>query len=146
MWEILYQEISTLCNIHSDYSNKILENIEQPLRQCMINNADYNQVQSMEDHLAKIAREYDELDAKIQKHKRAGPKGESKVVECTKQQEKKYQEWINEAPAYLQVNKKNAPYYIMTKSFTRNTKLWTNIVGQLLNHLCKTLNYFNKVF
>ncbi|ORE02906.1 hypothetical protein BCV72DRAFT_338381 [Rhizopus microsporus var. microsporus] len=124
MWEILYQEISTLCNIHSDYSNKILENIEQPLRQCMINNADYNQVQSMEDHLAKIAREYDELDAKIQKHKRAGPKGESKVVECTKQQEKKYQEWINEAPAYLQKHQAVDEYrWTVVKSLVQNFEL-----------------------
>lgn len=67
MWDALYQELSTLCNIHSDYSKKIIENIEQPLRQCMMNNSDYMQVQSMQESLNKICKEYDNLEFKVQK-------------------------------------------------------------------------------
>lgn len=76
----------------------------------------------MEESISKISREFDELDSKTQKvifqivkkkkrkdsffplqHKKAGGKGESKATEFMKQQEKKMQEWQNEAPAYLKV-------------------------------------------
>ncbi|EIE85398.1 hypothetical protein RO3G_10108 [Rhizopus delemar RA 99-880] len=101
MWDALYQELSTLCNIHSDYSKKIIENIEQPLRQCMMNNSDYMQVQSMQESLNKICKEYDNLEFKVQKHKKAGTKGELKAVDYVKQQEKKHHEWSNRATMYL---------------------------------------------
>ncbi|KAG0954638.1 hypothetical protein G6F32_003363 [Rhizopus arrhizus] len=101
MWDALYQELSTLCNIHSDYSKKIIENIEQPLRQCMMNNSNYMQVQSMQESLNKICKEYDNLEFKVQKHKKAGTKGELKAVDYVEQQEKKHHEWSNKATTYL---------------------------------------------
>ncbi|RCH85927.1 hypothetical protein CU098_003029 [Rhizopus stolonifer] len=54
MWERLYQETTLVSNIHSEYSKKIVEEIEQPLRHCMMNNSDYHKVQSMEESLIKM--------------------------------------------------------------------------------------------
>lgn len=34
-------ELSRLASVHSEYSSIILENIEQPLRNCIPDNADY---------------------------------------------------------------------------------------------------------
>lgn len=67
MWERLYQETTLVSNIHSEYSKKIVEEIEQPLRHCMMNNSDYHKVQSMEESLIKMCKENEDLEFKIQK-------------------------------------------------------------------------------
>ncbi|CAO3669307.1 unnamed protein product [Rhizopus stolonifer] len=101
LWEILQQELSAFTQIHADYSKKIIEAIEQPMRQCIVSNPEFDQIQSMEESMNRISREHDDLELKIQKNKRSGSKGESKASELTKQQEKKIQEWKKDAPDYL---------------------------------------------
>lgn len=59
----------------------------------------------MEEHLQKVAKEYDDLENKIQKHKK-NTKGESKALEYIKQQEQKFAEWQKDAPQFLQVRNK----------------------------------------
>lgn len=67
LWETLHEELTALSNIHANYSKKILEDIEQPFRQHIVSNSDFDEIQSMEESISKISREYDELDSKTQK-------------------------------------------------------------------------------
>ncbi|KAI9262664.1 hypothetical protein BY458DRAFT_515031 [Sporodiniella umbellata] len=124
MWETLYQEINSLCNIHLEFSKKIAGEIEQPLRQCMTNNSDFHQVRSMEESLGKMCKENEDLESKIQKHKKNGSKGESKAAECIKQQEKRHQEWLDKIPGYLQSHQALNEYqWTMMKSLVRSFEL-----------------------
>ncbi|KAG0782332.1 hypothetical protein G6F22_009153 [Rhizopus arrhizus] len=121
LWETLHEELTALSNIHANYSKKILEDIEQPFRQHIVSNSDFDEIQSMEESISKISREYDELDSKTQKHKKAGGKGESKATEFMKQQEKKMQEWQSEAPAYLKKHQALDEYrWTVMKSLVHN--------------------------
>lgn len=101
LWEMLQNELSRSAAIHGEYSASIVENIEHPLRTCITTNKDYNEIQRMEEHIHKIAREYDDLETKIHKHKKS-PKGEAKAAEYVKQKEQKLAEWKQHAPQYLQ--------------------------------------------
>lgn len=56
----------------------------------------------MGDHMQRIAREYEDLETKIQKQKK-NSKGEAKAVEYIKLQEQKLSEWNKDAPEFLQV-------------------------------------------
>lgn len=58
----------------------------------------------MDDHMQKIAREYEDLEIKIQKQKKHS-KGEAKAIEYIKLQEQKLSEWNKDAPEYLRVNR-----------------------------------------
>lgn len=87
----------------------------------------------MGDHMQRIAREYDDLEAKIQKQKK-NAKGEAKVQEYTKLQQHKLQEWIQDAPEFLQVF---TCIYLLKSwmdakqdHFSRNTKKWMNSAGK----------------
>lgn len=69
LWELLQVELSRAVSMHTEYSTDIIENIEHPLRTCIQNSQEYQDIQKMEDHIQKIARDYDDLDNKIQKVK-----------------------------------------------------------------------------
>lgn len=68
----------------------------------------------MGDHMQRIAREYDDLETKIQKQKK-NSKGEAKVAEYTKLQEHKLQEWTKDAPEFLQVFRCISKSWMVTK-------------------------------
>lgn len=97
---MLQLELSRAASIHTEYASSILENVEQPLRSCIPSNNDFHDLQRMDEHVSKIAREYDDLEIKIQKHKK-NAKGEQKAAECIKQQDMKLAEWKQHAPEYL---------------------------------------------
>ncbi|KAI9487268.1 MAG: Muniscin C-terminal mu homology domain-containing protein [Benjaminiella poitrasii] len=120
LWEALQSELTQLASIHNEYSTTIIEQIEQPLKTSILDNINYAEIHEvknistnenvqvlmlykikLDSHLQKIAREYDDLENKIQKHKK-NVKGEGKVIEYTKQQEQKLAEWNRDAPGYLQ--------------------------------------------
>lgn len=101
IWEMLQMELSRLAAIHGEYSNSIIENVEQPLRSSIHNNKEYSDILKMEEHIHKIAREHDDLENKIQKHKKSA-KGEAKVAEFVKQKEQNANEWNQQGSQYLQ--------------------------------------------
>ncbi|KAL9539636.1 hypothetical protein MBANPS3_010152 [Mucor bainieri] len=101
LWEMLQIELAQLASIHGEYAAVLTEQIEQPLRAAIPNNRDYADIHKMGDHMQRIAREYDDLEAKIQKQKK-NAKGEAKVAEYIKLQEQKLQEWSKDAPEFLQ--------------------------------------------
>ncbi|KAK4516802.1 uncharacterized protein ATC70_011781 [Mucor velutinosus] len=105
LWEMLQIELAQLASIHGEYSTVLTEQIEQPLRAAIPNNRDYADIHKMGDHMQRIAREYDDLEAKIQKQKK-NSKGEAKAAEYIKLQEQKLAEWIKEAPEFLQKHQK----------------------------------------
>ncbi|KAI9249980.1 hypothetical protein BY458DRAFT_525115 [Sporodiniella umbellata] len=102
LWEALQQELFLSGKIHEEYSKKINETIELPLKQSVINDDVYHEIQSMEQTISKTAKEHEDLEQRIQKHKKAGSKGELKTAELIKQQESKSLEWQNNAPGYLE--------------------------------------------
>ncbi|KAG2228853.1 hypothetical protein INT48_001418 [Thamnidium elegans] len=101
LWELLQVELSRAVSIHTEFSTDITENIEHPLRSCIQSSKEYQDIQKMEDHIQRIARDYDDLDIKIQKHKKSA-KGEAKAADYMKQQEQKLAEWKQMAPDYFQ--------------------------------------------
>ncbi|GAN00718.1 hypothetical protein MAM1_0002c00140 [Mucor ambiguus] len=125
LWEMLQIELAQLASIHGEYAAVLTEQIEQPLRAAIPNNRDYADIHKvrlvhvswyftlmintahtqMGDHMQRIAREYDDLETKIQKQKK-NSKGEAKVSEYIKLQEQKLQEWIKDAPEFLQKHQK----------------------------------------
>lgn len=66
---MLQIELSRTSSIHTEYATSIIENIEQPLRSCIPSSKDFHDIQIMEEHMHKIARDYDDLDVKIQRVK-----------------------------------------------------------------------------
>ncbi|KAI8644016.1 Muniscin C-terminal mu homology domain-containing protein [Parasitella parasitica] len=105
LWEMLQLELTQLASIHGEFSAALTEQIEQPLRVAIPNNCDYINIQTMDDHMQKIAREYEDLQNKIQKQKK-NSKGEAKTIEYVKLLERKLAEWKNEAPDFLQKHQK----------------------------------------
>ncbi|KAI7896742.1 Muniscin C-terminal mu homology domain-containing protein [Mucor mucedo] len=100
LWEMLQLELSRAASIHTEYATSILENVEQPLRSCIPSSNDFHEIQRMDEHVSRIARDYDDLEIKIQKHKKSA-KGEQKAAECIKQQDLKLAEWKQHGPEYL---------------------------------------------
>ncbi|EPB81479.1 hypothetical protein HMPREF1544_11798 [Mucor circinelloides 1006PhL] len=105
LWEMLQIELAQLASIHGEYSTVLTEQIEQPLRAAIPNNRDYADIHKMGDHMQRIAREYDDLESKIQKQKK-NSKGEAKLAEYIKLQEQKLAEWNKDAPEFLQKHQK----------------------------------------
>ncbi|CEP19138.1 hypothetical protein [Parasitella parasitica] len=105
LWEMLQMELTQLASIHGELSAALIEQVEQPLRVAIPSNRDYLTIQTMDDHLQKIAREYEDLRNKVQKQKKTS-KGEAKHVEYERLLEKKLEGWKKEAPEFLQKHQK----------------------------------------
>lgn len=73
----------------------------------------------MDDHMQRIAREYEDLETKIQKQKK-NSKGEAKAAEYIKLQEQKLSEWNKDAPEFLQVNFSTLYILYILKIFLKN--------------------------
>lgn len=64
---MLQVELSRTSSIHTEYATSIVESVEHPLRACIPSSKEFHEIQRMDEHVHKIARDYDDLDVKIQK-------------------------------------------------------------------------------
>ncbi|KAI8383993.1 hypothetical protein BD560DRAFT_384530 [Blakeslea trispora] len=101
LWEALQAELDELSTIHTEYASAIVETVENPLRATISNNTDYTSIQSMNDYIQKVAREYDDLESKIQKAKKSS-KSEAKAVEYSNLKDQRFAEWQKNGAEYLE--------------------------------------------
>ncbi|KAI8982201.1 hypothetical protein BDF20DRAFT_834847 [Mycotypha africana] len=101
LWEMLERELSHRASISNDYALNILKKVEQLLRLSIVEDPNYADVHRMEETIKKLARDYDEIDNKIEKFKKSA-KNEAKMTEYTKLLNQKLTEWNQYAPEYLQ--------------------------------------------
>ncbi|KAI8981401.1 Muniscin C-terminal mu homology domain-containing protein [Pilobolus umbonatus] len=100
-WDTIHNELSSLAAIHSEYAHQITENVEHPLRACIVTHPAYADIHKMDEHIQRIAREHDEINMKIQKHKKH-TKSEGKLIEVYRQKELKTNEWQNLGVEYIE--------------------------------------------
>ncbi|KAF7721186.1 hypothetical protein EC973_005133 [Apophysomyces ossiformis] len=110
VWEMLYNELTEVSTIHAVMSFKIAEEVERPLRTSIQQDSDYGQIKSMDITFQKIAKDYDERQMKVVKHKKNAEKAttkqkqgesEAKLGEANKVLEQTKMEWYSRGPEYL---------------------------------------------
>ncbi|KAI9020661.1 Muniscin C-terminal mu homology domain-containing protein [Phycomyces nitens] len=106
IWDMLSNEVTEVSTIHAVMAFKMAEEIERPLRSSMQQDPDYATVRSMDSHFQKIARDYDERQLKMTKHKKTAektkkPEAEAKLAESTRAIEDIRAEWLRSGRDYV---------------------------------------------
>ncbi|KAI8583132.1 hypothetical protein K450DRAFT_224366 [Umbelopsis ramanniana AG] len=110
LWSKLSDEITEVSSIHGQLAHRIAEEVEKPLRSVMYQDSDMAKIRHMEPAINKHAKEYDELQLKLQKHQKIAEKaGSGKKLEEANMKLRGYrqvvdelkQHWSQDGPAYF---------------------------------------------
>ncbi|KAI8376630.1 Muniscin C-terminal mu homology domain-containing protein [Choanephora cucurbitarum] len=101
LWETLQAELDQLSTIHTEYASAIVETVENPLRAALSANGSYAYVQSIYDHIQRIARLCDDVENKIHRAKKSS-KNESKAAEYNNLREYRFAELQKTSNDYLE--------------------------------------------
>ncbi|ORZ10694.1 Muniscin C-terminal mu homology domain-domain-containing protein [Lobosporangium transversale] len=109
-WEKLNAETSELASLHNQFSLRITNEIERPLREFTKTHSEWQHLTMAEASCMRIAKEFDEKQAKVAKYKKtlekvSGKKGEAaeqKLIEYSMQLESTKTAWRMEGPELLQ--------------------------------------------
>ncbi|KAG0199810.1 hypothetical protein BGX28_006983 [Mortierella sp. GBA30] len=109
-WEKLSAESTELAALHGQFSLRISNEIERPLRDYARINSEWQNLPLAETNCNRIAKEFDEKQAKVTKYTRAVEKvsgkkaetAEQKLMDYTKQLESTRTAWRLEGPIVLQ--------------------------------------------
>ncbi|CAG8648640.1 6042_t:CDS:10, partial [Acaulospora morrowiae] len=110
VWDKLFNEVNELIDIHSVFIKRIYEEVETPLREKVISDPEWSQLKHYEINLSKLAREYEEKHAKINKkrsktEKHTGKKAgahENKLMEIQRALENTCNEWNESWSQFLE--------------------------------------------
>ncbi|CAG8603444.1 37246_t:CDS:10 [Gigaspora margarita] len=110
VWNALSSELNDIVNIHTSLYTMMNEEIDHPLREQATSDPGWLQLKNLESNLSKLAREYEERLAKVNKHKiktekssgkRAGS-FESKLTEAQRALDQTQAEWRSGLSEYLE--------------------------------------------
>ncbi|KAG2186239.1 hypothetical protein INT43_002677 [Umbelopsis isabellina] len=111
LWHKLFDEITDIANIHGNMAQNITDDVERHIRSIWANDKNLTAIRNMEPSMARYAKDYDELQVKLQKHQKVLEKaGGGKKQEEAQNKLKAYQQnlndlkrrWSQEGPAYLE--------------------------------------------
>ncbi|ORZ15182.1 hypothetical protein BCR42DRAFT_416576 [Absidia repens] len=109
-WERIQNELLDTSNIHATFATKMIDDIEKSLRSAIVNDKTYAEVRSMDPTFQKLSKDYDDRQAKMNKHKKALDKPgkkpsdtEAKYTEIKKQFESTRSEWQQYSSKYIQL-------------------------------------------
>ncbi|CAO3593208.1 unnamed protein product [Absidia cylindrospora] len=109
-WERIQNELLDTSNIHATFATKMIDDIEKSLRSAIVNDQTYAEVRSMDPTFQKLSKDYDDRQAKMNKHKKALDKPgkkqsdtEAKYAEIKKQFESTRSEWQQYSSKYIQL-------------------------------------------
>ncbi|KAG0300722.1 hypothetical protein BGZ98_008953, partial [Dissophora globulifera] len=109
-WEKLNAESLELATLHGQFSLKISNEIERPLRDFARSNAEWHNLTLAEANCNRIAKEFDEKQLKVTKYAKAAEKATGKKAEAADQKLREYNKqlestrtaWRLEGPVVLQ--------------------------------------------
>ncbi|KAF9148216.1 hypothetical protein BG015_010063 [Linnemannia schmuckeri] len=109
-WEKLNAETVELATLHGQYSLRISNEIERPMRDFAKNHPEWQNIALAETNCNRIAKEFDEKQLKVTKYTKAVEKvsgkkaevAEQKLMDYTKQLESTRTAWRLEGPVILQ--------------------------------------------
>ncbi|KAI8099072.1 uncharacterized protein BX664DRAFT_381684 [Halteromyces radiatus] len=109
-WERIQNELHDTAIIHSTFATKMVDDIEKSLRSAIINDQVYAEIRRMDPTFQKLAKDYDDRQLKLVKHKKtidkAGKKpsdAENKYNEAKKQLDIIKEEWQQYSSKYIQL-------------------------------------------
>jgi len=111
LWNKLSDEITEIATIHAVLAQRIAEEVEKPLRGSLSNDNNLSSVKNMDLSMSKYAKEYDELQLKLQKHQKIAEKaGSGKKLEDANAKLRGYQQvvddlkqrWAHDGTGYLE--------------------------------------------
>ncbi|KAF9133108.1 hypothetical protein BGW39_010542 [Mortierella sp. 14UC] len=109
-WEKLNAETNELATLHGQFSYRITNEIERPMRDFVRNHPEWQNIALAETNCNRIAKEFEEKQLKVTKYTKAVEKvsgkkaevAEQKLMEYTKQLESTRTAWRLEGPVVLQ--------------------------------------------
>ncbi|KAF9904942.1 hypothetical protein EC991_002182 [Linnemannia zychae] len=109
-WEKLNAETNELATLHGQFSYRITNEIERPMRDFVKNHPEWQNIALAETNCNRIAKEFEEKQLKVTKYTKAVEKvsgkkaeaAEQKLMEYTKQLESTRTAWRLEGPVVLQ--------------------------------------------
>ncbi|CDH56185.1 related to syp1 ycr030c [Lichtheimia corymbifera JMRC:FSU:9682] len=103
IWEMLQNELTEVYTIHAVMSMKIIEDVEASLRSSIQNNNEYNTIKTMDGSLQRVARDYDERMARLNKSKgKKSSDADARTQEMVKAVEEVKAHWIQNGADYIQ--------------------------------------------
>ncbi|KAG0248610.1 hypothetical protein BG011_010085, partial [Mortierella polycephala] len=111
-WEKLNEETVELATLHGQFSLRIANEIERPLRDYARTQSEWQNLSLAETNCNRIAKEFDEKQLKVNKYTKAVEKvsgkkaeaAEQKLIDYTKQLESTRTAWRLEGPVVLQIS------------------------------------------